>query len=78
MNDQIKALRSKDFFDGRSIGNVQCRVCKPLGHTLQPLQIPESVACEAKESPAHAVVNANNFTLGAKKWDRPEPSLVEF
>jgi hypothetical protein len=51
---------------------------KPLGHTLQPLQIPESVACEAKENPAHAVVHANNFTLGAKKWDRPEPSLVEF
>src|SRR5260370_32144930 len=61
VDDQIEALRSKEFFDRRSVANVQRRVCKPLGHTLQPLQIPERVACRAEENPTHVVVHADNF-----------------
>src|SRR6267378_3966573 len=61
VDDQIEALRSKEFFDGCSVANVQRRMCEPLGHTLQPLQIPERVARGAEENAAHVVVHAHNF-----------------
>src|ERR1700682_6141452 len=61
VDDQIEALRSKEFFDGRSVSNVQRRVCEPLGYPLQPLQIPERVARGAEENPAHVVVHADDF-----------------
>src|SRR6266478_8677960 len=36
-------------------------MCEPLGHSLQPLQIPKCVACRAEEDPPHVVVHAHNF-----------------
>ena len=61
VDDQVEALCSKEFFDGCSVANVQRRVCEPLGHTLQPLQIPERIACRAEENPPHVVIHAHNF-----------------
>ena len=61
MDDQIKAVRSKQFFDGRPVANIQRRVCEPLGHTLQPFQVPQRVACRAEENPPHVVVHTHNF-----------------
>src|SRR5258708_39474331 len=60
-DNQIELLRSKEFFDARSVPNVQRRVREPLGHALQPLQIPERVARRAEENPAHVVVHSHNF-----------------
>src|SRR5713226_375712 len=46
-------------------------MCEPLGHTLQPLQIPKRVACRAKENPPHVVVHAHNFMpLPVEMFDR--------
>src|SRR6266853_1073573 len=58
---QVKAVRPKHFFNGRTVANIQRRVCEPLGDTLQPLQIPKRVACRAEENPSHVVVHADNF-----------------
>ena len=71
VHDQIEALRSKEFFDGRSVANVQRRVGEPLGHGLQPLQIPERVARRAEENPPHVVIHAHNFmSLPVEMLDR--------
>src|SRR6267378_2323790 len=71
VDDQIEALRSKEFFDGRSVANVQRRVRESLGHGLQPLQIPERVARRAEENPPHVVIHAHNFmSLPVEMLDR--------
>jgi len=61
MYDQIKAVRSKEFFDSRSVADIQLGRSESLGHALQPLQIPERVTRGTKESSAHVVVYADNF-----------------
>src|SRR6266550_1966275 len=71
VDDQIEALCSKEFFDGRSVANVQRRVSEPLGYGLQPLQIPERVARRAEENPPHVVIHAHNFmSLPVEMFDR--------
>ena len=71
VDDQIKPVNSQEFFDARSVANIQRRVCKSLGQTLQPLQIPKRVACGTKEHPTHVVVHANNFVpLPVEMLDR--------
>src|SRR5260370_11435169 len=61
VDDQIKALRSKQLLDGCPVANVQRRVREPLGHALQPLQIPERIACRAEKDPPHVVVYPDDF-----------------
>ena len=34
VNDQIEALRSKEFFNARPVADIQRRMCESLGHTL--------------------------------------------
>src|SRR5260370_9573738 len=58
---QVKPMRSKQFFNGRPVANIQRRMCESLGYTLEPLQIPERVARLAEENPPHVVVHADNF-----------------
>src|SRR6266480_1177136 len=71
VDDQIEALRSKEFFDGRSVANVQRRVREPLGRSLQPLHIPERIARRAEENPPHVVIHAHNFmSLPVEMLDR--------
>ena len=61
LSAQIKTLRSKEFFDGCSVANVQRYVCEPLGYTLQSVEMPERVARRTEENPPHVIVHACNF-----------------
>src|SRR6266478_3327597 len=61
MDDQTKAVRSKQFLDSRPVANIQRRVCEPLSHSLQSLQIPKGVARRPEENPSHVIVYADNF-----------------
>ena len=71
VDDQIESLRSKKFFDGSPVANIQRRVRKPLGRSFQPLEIPERIARGAEKHAAHIVVHADDFMpLPVKVLDR--------
>src|ERR1700738_1831366 len=61
MHDQIELVPAEQFFDGRSVTNVQCHMHEPLCRAPQPLQIPQRVAGLPKTHPTHLVVDAHNF-----------------
>src|SRR6266851_4343796 len=65
------SVRSNQFFDGGAIANIHVRMCKPLGHTFQPFEIPKRVARRSEENSAHVVVHAKNFVpLPVEMLDR--------
>ena len=67
MHDQVEALRSKQFFHGGAVANIQRRVGKTLCCAPQPFQVPQRVACQAKEFAAHVVVYTGHLMALAVK-----------
>jgi hypothetical protein len=60
VNNQIEAIGFEEFVQGVAVTDIEARVLKILGGTLEAIQIPGGVALGAKKDLAHVVVHADD------------------